>query len=191
MLTEIIEGADRRIMPRAEFDIYPKITDRAVWENISHTVSAEVIKEAEKYLDYTYPPLPASKYMRFVNDGNRTEFQTLYNERRRALGTVLIAECIENKGRFLNAVIDGIYSICEETTWVLPAHNCRDRYHGNDFAPLPLVNNGIIDLYSSRTAALLSTVYYCLKDVLEKISPEITAMIEREIDLRIIKPYME
>ena len=191
MFTEIFEKTGYSIMPQIEFNIYPKITDRAVWENISHTVSAEVIKEAEKYLDYTYPPLPASKYMRFVRDGNRTDFQAPYNERRTVLGTVLCAECIENKGRFLNAIIDGIYCICEETTWVLPAHNCRDRYHGSDFSPLPLFNHGIIDLYSSKTAVLLSTVYYCLKNVLDKISPEITAMIERKIDFRIIKPYME
>ena len=133
MFTEIFEKTGYSIMPQIELNIYPKITDRAVWENISHTVSAEVIKEAEKYLDYTYPPLPASKYMRFVRDGNRTDFQAPYNERRTVLGTVLCAECIENKGRFLNAIVDGIYCICEETTWVLPAHNCRDRYHGSDF----------------------------------------------------------
>ena len=191
MITEIFENIGYDIMPQCEFNIYPKITDRAVWDNISHTVSCEIISVAEKYLNYTYPMLPVSSYMRFVRDGNRTEFQTPYNERRDVLGTVFIAECIENKGRFLNTIIDGIYCICEETTWVLPAHNCRDRYHGDDFSALPLYDHGIIDLYSAKTAALLSTVYYCLKDVLENISPEITSVIERKIDFNILKPYME
>lgn len=191
MLTEIFEIIGYDIMPQSKFCIYPKISERTVWDNISDTVSCEVISAAEKYLGYTYPMLPASKYMRFVGDGNRTEFQEPYNERRDVLGMVFIAECIENKGRFLNAIIDGIYCICEETTWVLPAHNCRDRYYGDDFSALPLYDHGIIDLYSSKTAALLSTVYYCLKDVLEDISPEITALIERKIDFHILKPYME
>lgn len=191
MLADIFEKIGYLVMPRSEFNIYPKITDRTVWESISHTVSDEILSEAEKYVDYTYPMLPASQYMRFVNDGNRTDFQKLYNERRDVLGTVFIAECIENKGRFLKAIIDGIYCICEETTWVVPAHNCKDRFHGADFSSLPLYNHGIIDLFSSKTAELLSTVHYCLKDVLNEISPEITAIIERKIDFNILKPYMK
>lgn len=191
MLKEIFADIGYKAMPQNEFNLYPKITDRAAWENISHAVRAEAIKEAEKYIDYEYPMLPVSKYMMFVNKGTRIEFQKPYNERRKALGTVLVAECLENKGRFINTILDGIYCICEETTWVLPAHNCKDRYHGNDFSAMPLYNHGVIDLYSASTAKLISLVYYLMKDILDEISPEISALIEREIDFRILKPYME
>lgn len=191
MLKEIFDRIGYSVMPQSEFNMYPKITDRAVWGKISPAVQREVISEAEGYLDYTYPMLPASMYMKFVNDGNRSEFEKPYFERRKVLGTVLMAECIENKGRFLNTIIDGIYCICEETSWVLPAHNCKNRYYGNDFSPLPLYNHGNIDLFGSMTAKLLSLAYYLMGDVLDKISPEITAMIERKIDFRILKPYME
>jgi len=191
MLKEIFDKIGYEIMSQSEFGMYPKITDRTVWENISQTVRDEIIAEAEKYLDYRYPILPVSLYMRFVKDGNRDAYQNLYSERRTVLGTVLMAECIENKGRFLNTIIDGIYCICEEITWVVPAHNCKNRYYGNDFSVLPLYNHGIIDLFSSMTAKLISLSYYLMKDVFDHISPEISAMIEREIDFRIIKPYME
>lgn len=191
MLKEIFDTIGYDIMPQSEFNMYPKITDRTSWENISCDVRKEVIKEAEKYLDYKYPMLPTSMYMKFVNDGNRSEFEAPYHERRTVLGTVLMAECIENKGRFLNVIIDGIYCICEETTWVIPAHNCKNRYYGNDFSAIPLYNHGIIDLFSSSTAKLISLAYYLMKDVFDSISPEITAMIEREIDFRILKPYMQ
>ena len=190
MLKEILDRIDYSVMSHDEFNMYPEISDRVAWGKISHAVRSEIISEAEKYLDYQYPMLPITVYMRFVKDGNRTQYQELYNKRRRVLGSVLMAECIENKGRFINTILDGIYCICEETTWVLPAHNCKDRYYGNDFSALPLCNNGLIDLYSSSTAKLLAMSYYLMKSVLDDISPEIGEMIERKINSRILKPYM-
>ena len=108
MLKEFLDKIDYTIMSYDEFNMYPGISDRAAWEKISHAVRSEIISEAEKYLNYQYPVLPISVYMRFVKDGNRTQYQELYHKRRRILGTVLMAECIENKGRFLNTILDGI-----------------------------------------------------------------------------------
>lgn len=37
-----------------------------------------------------------------------------------------LAECAADDGRYLDAVIDGIWCICEESAWVLSAHNGSD-----------------------------------------------------------------
>ena len=90
-----------------------------------------VVEKAEKYLDYVFPILPLSLYRRYYTDGDRTQYQNLYFPRRDALIYLSMAEMYERKGRFTNKLIDVIWAILEETTWLIPAHfrssiDCQD-----------------------------------------------------------------
>jgi len=67
--------------------------------------------------------LTAVRFMDFGRDGNRSRYEALYFRRRSALGGLVLAECLENEGRFIDQIINGIWCICEESTWILPAHN--------------------------------------------------------------------
>lgn len=148
------------------------------------------ITGAEKLLDTEYKVLPASVYMQFRRNGNRSVYEGLHFERRRIVLSMLLAEAAEQKGRFTDKLIDGIWLLLEESTWVVPAHNqsrpgmiCPLTYaYGRE------VDN--IDLFSAETGSLLAWVYYIAHDILDKQTPIICERILYELNRRIIEPYM-
>ena len=65
---------------------------------------------------------------------------------------------------------DYIWSVCDEATWVLPAHM-----------------NNPIDLFSAETAFNLAELLVLLGDTLDG---EVIARVRREIERRIFEPYL-
>jgi hypothetical protein len=104
------------------------------------------------------------------------------------LNNLVLGELIEGKARFLPKVVDGIFLIAEESGWQLPAHNAYERSGAR--LPLPDNSQPVVDLFAAETAALLATIVALLRDELDGISPEITARVEREIETRILSPYL-
>ena len=150
-----------------------------------------VVAEAEKYLDYQIPIIPLSAYRRYFVDGNRAEMQSYYFPRRSALINLALAEMYERQGRFTNKLIDVIWAILEESTWLLSAHfrcaiGCSDgvpNYFGD-------VREHDISLFATSTGALLALVYRYCKDFLDEVSPVICERIKYEVTVRVIKPYV-
>ncbi len=150
-----------------------------------------IISEAEKYLDYEIPIIPLSSYRRYMHDGNRAEMQSYYSPRRVALLHLALAEAYERQGRFTNKLIDVIWAILEESTWLVSAH-FRNFIGSEDGVPNYFgdVREHDISLYAAGTGALLSLVYRQCRDILDEVSPVICERIRYEVTKRIIKPYL-
>lgn len=171
-----------------EFEPYPKATDRKMYEELPVKVKSEIIQEGERYLGYEYPAIRATDFMNFKRTGNRVDFEDIYFARRHALCGLVLAECVEHKGRFLDDIINGIFTICEESAWQLPPHNSYIRN-----APqyiLPDATRPVMDLFACETGAMLGSVYYLLQKELDEVSPFITKRIRQELDTRIVTPYL-
>lgn len=139
-----------------------------------------------------YPMLTASQFLAFSRTGNRQVYEQPYFARRSLLMGAALAECAADDGRYLDAVIDGIWCICEESAWVLSAHNGSDHPGAPPMAarPLPDVTNPYVDLFAAQTAATLADVLYLLQDRLDAVSPLIARRVRREIDLRVVAPFL-
>ena len=139
-----------------------------------------ILEAANMYLNYSGALCLNAPHGLF-RDGNRTRFEAIYFLRRTVLGSLVLAECIEGKGRFLDDIINGVWLVCEESL-VLPAHN-----YG---LILPDINRKIIDLFAAETGSLLSWIHFLLGSEFDKITPIITARIQHEIKQRLINPYL-
>ena len=166
----------------------PPITEREAWNDLRDSLKNQLIKNGEIYLNAAYPALTATAYMDFNRTGNRTRYEKLYRLRRLMLNNLVLAECVENKGRFLDDIINGIIAICEESAWQYPAHNAYSRHAPTH--PLPDITAPILDIFACETGALLAMVHFLLKDVLNAISPVILTRIEHELNERIFTPYL-
>lgn len=173
----------------SSFQPFPTILDRKAWNSLDSCLQEALISEGEKYLGYTYPALPATLFLNFTRTGNRTLYEASYFEKRNALNALVLAECVQNEGRFLDDILNGIWSLCEESAWHLPAHNSYIRDTPN--LPLPDTTRPIIELFACETGAQLAMIYYLLKDILEDISPFISTRIESELSRRILTPYLK
>ena len=166
---------------------YPTADDRDSWLSIPEDIRQGHITLAEKSLGHEWPPLPATLFLEFARNGNRSNYQGKHFARRRILTNLIIAECMEGKGRFIDDIVNGIWALCEESYWGVPAHIFLQKKAG---LGLPDVSEPTIDLFAAETGALLSWTYYLLKPQLDRVSPLICTRIEQEIERRIIIPFL-
>ncbi|MBB4234567.1 heparinase II/III domain-containing protein [Rhizobium esperanzae] len=177
-------------LPDSLGDFTPGATaaDRAIWNAVPQTMRNAVLRDAETTLARSWPLITASDYRQYTETGNRSRFEELYFTRRRMLNDLVLGELVEGGGRFLPGIVDGIFLITEESGWQLPAHNAYER--GGPRLPLPDNSQPVVDLFAAETAALLATIVALLGDELDGISPEIAARVKREIETRILTPYL-
>ena len=109
--------------PFRSLALYPPITDRAAWEGLDEEWKKGALALGERYLRFDFLPLTATDFMDFTRTGNRVRYENKCFSKRHAVNALVLAECVENKGRFLDDIINGIFSICEESAWQLPPHN--------------------------------------------------------------------
>jgi len=157
------------------------VTDRDSWGKLSRNDSfKEVISEAEKLLQEPIPDQPDELYLDYSRTGNRTRWQKVSGLRRGRIRTLVLAECLENKGRFMPASEEIVRVLCSERTWVMPAHDAKlTNFNGTSVD---------IDLGSSALGWSLATADYLLAD---KISPEVRKLIRDNLDRRIFTPYQD
>ena len=185
MLYEVAENYKKRFIP---FSIYPTADDREAWEAVDDEWKKKAVKEGETYLHFSYPSLSAVDFMDFSKTGNRVRYEEKYFARRLALDALVLAECVENQGRFMEDIVNGIFFICEESAWQLPAHNAYKR----DAVQYILPDSAapILDLFACETGAVLGTALYLLERKFESISPFISKRIRNELRSRIFEPYL-
>ncbi len=154
-----------------------------------------LIEDAEKLAGKKYTTLLASDYMRFREDGDRITYENIYFERRRDLMTLFTAELTEGKGRFMKQIIDLVWMICDESSWVLPAHNL---VRPDDTGALPYCIDAeyedavdYLDLFSAATGADLAIIVYFLGSKFDSYSKAISARIKHELSRRILKPVID
>lgn len=165
---------------------FPKINDRDGWSKADQDMMKAYIKKAEAYLDYQWPSIPATKSLLIERTGDRDEYQSISFKKRVILGTLVLAEIAENKGRFTDQIIDGVWSISEESFWGVPAHLPKTK----EYSGLMDVSNPFVELFSAETATFLAWVDYFLGDQLDAVSPQIRKRIYYETNKRIFEPLM-
>ncbi len=173
------------IVSKDNYRPFPQVSDRYPWINIPNELVKIILSNGDKYLDFDWPSLPAVRYLDYVRDGNRNRYQKLYFARRNGLSDLVLAECIENNGRFIDDIVNGIWAICEESSWCIPAHN-----NSLGARALPDITAPLIDLFAAETANLLSWTYYLLKNKLDDITQILTDRIQLELKIRILDPYL-
>lgn len=186
MITELANNFNKTL---SFFVPCPPATDRNAWESLPEDLKKNLIKNGEDFLGFEYPSLTAADYMEFTRNGNRSHYQNKQFLRRTALDALVLAECMEHQGRFLDDIINGIYVICEENAWQLPAHNSYIRDTPGFI--LPDITRPIIDLFAAETASILAVTEYLLRQELLSVSPFLSKMINTNLKERIFKPYLE
>ncbi|MBI9061738.1 MAG: heparinase II/III family protein [Marinilabiliaceae bacterium] len=190
------KGGDRDVMQVAAQYIdwssiqrpeYPSYSNRKFWNNLPANWQQAYITEGEEYVDYTWPAVTATRYLRFMQDGDRKSMENLHNERSKALRSLVLAELVEGEGRFMNPIIDGVFAICEQTSWCNSAHLVSQKTKGS----LPDVTEPIIDLGSVKMGVNLSMIHYFFKAAFDQVNPLISQRIEYEIQHRLLQPYYE
>lgn len=165
---------------------YPSYKDREGWSRFLGEYKDEIIKNGESLLGYTWKVVKATDYLEFERSGNREIMERPFDDNNQAIVKLMLAELAEGKGRFIDQLINGVFHTCEMTSWALSAHLVTQPTH----RALPTPTYPLIDLTAGDLGALLSWVYYFMHEEFDKIDPEISRRLYRELDERIMKPYL-
>lgn len=179
-----LENLERLLIPHDEYHPFPTADDRSAWKALPESVKAAHIARAEEHLGFDYPSLPATLFLQFARNGNRRNYEQPHFMRRGVVEMLVTAECIEGKGRFLDDIVNGVWAICEETYWGVPAH-ISVQLAGRG---LPDMAEPTVDLFAAETGNLLAWTYYLLCDRLDTVSPLVRERIEHELERRILTP---
>ncbi|MBP3657617.1 MAG: heparinase II/III family protein [Clostridia bacterium] len=172
--------------------LYPPMEDRDAWSAVDVQDREELLALYASLRDTPYPILTASQFMAFVQTGSRAVFETPYFLRRRKLIASVLHMCLTGTDDALSDVIDGVWCICEESSWVISAHNVNPIPGGLRPAdrPLPEMEDRYIDLFAAQTAMILSQVSCLVGAALDRAAPVLRRRISREIEERILTPFM-
>lgn len=173
-------------------DLFPPMGDRGAWANVAPQDRQDLLNAAARYAAMPYPMLLATQYMAYVRDGSRRVFEQPYFERRRKLIAAMLHCCLTGGTEQLDDVVDGLWCICDESTWVVSAHNVNaiPGAPAREERPLPDTEKPYIDLFAAQTAMVLSLVCRIMGEQLDRVTPMLRRRVRREIERRVLEPFM-
>jgi hypothetical protein len=157
------------------------VSNRSYWSDAERrTRLADSIHEAERLLTAEFPRWDDDAYLDYSRTGKRKEGEAMQSRRSAWLAPLVLAECLENSGRFMDRINMVLGEYAREPTWTWPAHdgnlNCFYRRHY------------IVDLRSATFAHELAQSLYLLGS---KVSPEVRRAVESTIRERVFASVKE
>ncbi len=176
-----LQQVQQALLPKNLYHPYP--TTPTEWKKVvPDSVLIAVVKAGEAALATDFQSISATVSLDFVRSGDRDRHRNVSYNKRYALTDLLLAESVESKGRFMEAILNGVWSICEESFWGVPAH-IRE-------TGLPDVENPVVELFSAETAALMGLADYFVGDKLDAINPLVRKRMHYETNRRIFEPML-
>ena len=184
-----IRNAKGLVLPYDSFKLFRDVSNPA----FEPEKLKRIVAEAERFLDKDIPLLRASVYREYVTNGNRSNYEAVYFMRRDMAVNLALAEAYEKKGRFTEKLMDVVWAIMEESTWVIPAHLYNSGLYSESSLGPVFGDNALhgMDLFSAATCGSLSCVYHLCKDILDKIDPIISSKMHYMIRERGIKNFLQ
>ena len=174
------------LLPREAWRPYPTIEERAPWQALPEATRAYFLARGEAALGADWPALPATLFLEYARIGNRDNFERVQWARRLLLRDLVLSECLEGEGRFLDDIANGIWTTCEETYWGYPAH-VNAQVAGVD---LPDVEEPTVDLFAAEASAQLAWSVALLGDRLDAVSPLLRRRVSYEVKRRMLDPCL-
>ena len=151
---------------------YPPVADRRYWGRVPQETREHLLAQTAPIGQRPWPLLTATTYARFKADGDRQAYERPYIARRDKLIAAVITAVLTGNASSAD-ITDGVWLLCEETSWCLPAHQPG--------GGLPDPDHPHVDLFAAETAALLAWTVL--------LTGEHEARVRREIKIRVLDPY--
>lgn len=173
------------LIPQNKWHPFPQTAEE--WrKQLPDTLIKQIMANGEAALKKPFADIPATITLEFARTGNRSHYEALSFGKRHQLFNLVMAEIIEDKGRFTDHIVDGIWSICEETFWGATAHLTAQKAG----IGLPDVQEPVVELFSAETASVLAWTDYFVGPKLDKVSKLIRPRIYYEVNRRLFTPML-
>lgn len=163
------------------FTPVPRATDSYWQQHVPAEMRKAYISFAERYLNCKWQTPSLSLFAEFKKNGNRTNYEGPCFALRKQLSNLVMAEIMEQQGRFIPDIVNGLNYFKTEIWWGVPAHYPLDH---------PEPSTQVVDLFNAETANLLAWAVYMLQPQLEQVEHDICQHIKEEIKRRVLLPVL-
>jgi len=139
-----------------------------------------LLKYYETYTGTAIEEISFEAFMEFHRTGKRVSFEKAFNLRRTRMSVSAFLSLIyPEREEYLTDLQNTLWAICGEYCWALPNHTPDSAFR---------YNNNHIDICAAILGAELSQIRYLLA---ERLEPVLLDRIQKEVDKRIIRSYLE
>lgn len=152
--------------------------DRGYWDSMKNDPKAKaLLEEAAGIVKKPMPPFVDSLYLHLNATNVRLPGEKMMNARYDYVFKLVLAECLENKGRYMRVIENGIIALCNQKPWSIPAHDrSLQNYNGTDY---------YVDLVVATAGNSLAQCIYMLGD---KLSMETRARVQCAFREKVFRP---
>jgi Heparinase II/III-like protein len=177
--TEAELSAIEAALPERPSGVGRPITDRAAWGAVqSQNRIQQLVADAAKYAQSPVPTIGDAEWTAIKLTGKREPFEVPYRLRTTRLLAFVIAECVQNEGRYLPAVTAELTALLDERSWCSAAH-----VH---YKPENTWRTDV-DLGAANRAWTIATADYLLGD---RLPAELRARLRTETRERMLNEYL-
>ncbi len=186
----IERGALLRVWKSSQRDaapLVPSSSDRAAWQSIDQEGRDLILAAADAEHGEAWIVPRLSQWSDFARTGDRRGYESVdFAHKRRIRLAVLAAAIDPSRARVIEAA-DGLWTLCEQSTWCWPAHD--DAFSRGLLTPD--VDRPFLDLGAGECAALAGWATLILGDALDAEVPGVMPRLRAEVERRILSPLMQ
>ncbi len=172
----------RSLSPFA-FAPFPKGGDKYWRRQVPVAMRNDYIRLGNQQMGQPWNAIPDSLFAEFRTNGNRTRYEAASFAVRRQFACLVMAEIMEQKGRFLPSIRRGLHYFMEqEPWWGIPAHYPKAK-PDRDIQP--------VDLFNAETAGMLAWTLYMLEDRIDRGETGLCDRVRGEIERRFLRPVLD
>lgn len=169
------------VLPAEPEGPIPACSDRAVWGNKElQSRLRRITKAVDGKFEVVVPPWSDAAYLEFSKTGARPDGEAMLKARQAQLIPLVLAECVEYKGRYLEAISKVLDALVSQRTWVYPAHDQRlETFRGERY---------FVDLNSADVADQVAQALHLLRG---KLAAQLDAKARQALERRIFAPMRQ
>jgi hypothetical protein len=168
----------------------PSAAARDTWDaergTADRATTDDLLARARDDRGMPWPQPRASAAARVHRDGDRDEWEQAAFARQRRLSRAAVAAAVTLDDAWLDEVADGVWLLCEQSSWCWPAHDDSRRRHGS---VLPVVTDPFLDLGAGEVAGQLAWIDHLLGGQLEVRYPGLRHRMAHETRARVLDPF--
>ncbi|PWD50674.1 hypothetical protein C8046_08405 [Serinibacter arcticus] len=167
----------------------PPATDRSAWraDRLDTVTVTDLLARVATDRGAPWPTPRARDLARLHRDGDRDAYEQIVFARQARLTRAVLAAATTGEECDLDEVADGVWSLCEQSTWCWPAHD--------DVGPrrgwvLPSAGDPYLDLGAGEVAGQLAWVDAVLGEALAARWPGLRERVRHEVAVRVLDPFL-
>ena len=166
---------------------FPTYHDREGWNSIPDKIKAIVLRGGKEAVSKVPVPLTGYDYLLFKQGQSVDLVSQKILDKKSRLEDLILAELIEGKGKFLEAISNSVWDFCAMGSWTSP----ESQFLQTGKLGLPSRDDVVVDELTGEIAGLLSWAYYFFGEEFDKIDPQINKWIVSEVQNRFLVPNQE